>query len=428
MRRNVELETRVKELEHKKTSKNSSVPPSKDENRGRKHFTRSLRKKSGKKSGGQHGHTGHTLEMSTNPDKIIDHEPLFCEGCGEQLEEEKKLLSHRQVVDIPPIQLEITEHRLYEKQCNCCGLKTSSNYPSGVNSPISYGKNVQTLIAYMSVRHYISMNRIKEFMSEVLGVNLSEGTVQNILKRYSKNCEFIYDQIRQRLLASEWVGSDETGCKVNGKRYWMWTWQNDQMTYIAASNNRGSPTINEHFPDGLPNSILVHDCWRPHFNVESRGNQLCLAHLLRELQFFIEKRGHLWAYQFSQILYKSIALKKKILNQALNDQDKAVDQIKRQTSILIGQTIVTEDKKLASFHRRMIKYKKHLLMFLNHENIPFDNNSSERAIRNVKVKTKVSGMFKTYNGAQNFAIIRSVIDTCIKNNSSIFNTLALVPE
>ena len=421
-----ELESRIAELEHKKNSGNSSVPPSRDENRK----TRSLRKKSGKKTGGQSGHKGNTLKMSNNVDAIIDHFSDFCQTCGSQLETEKKLRARRQVIDLLPIQPIVTEHRVHERRCNNCGHNNCGSFPDQVNSPISYGNGIMTMIAYLSVRQYISMNRIQEILGSVFNVKMSEGTVKNQLSKYANKCNWIYEQIRLRLLRAHWIGTDETAYRLNGKKAWMWTWQNEKYTLLYASTNRGTQTINEVYPQGLTNSILLHDCWKPHFKTACQTHQLCLIHLLRELEYFIEKRTNKWSFDFAKLLRKSIQLNHKIIDMDSQQFDHviAIQKIQNSAEELIDQPIHTSNKKLLAFQKRMKKYSNYLFSFLVHPSVPYENNSSERAIRNMKVKMKVSGMFKTYEGAQNFAIIRSVIDTCAKNNKSIFNALSLVPE
>jgi len=420
------LEVRIDELEHKKDSNNSSIPPSKDENRK----TKSLRKKSGKNTGGQPGHKGSTLKMRDKVDEVVDHSPNFCQACGSGLQADKKLRSRRQVIDIPPIKPVVTEHRVYERKCMNCGHNNCGSFPDQVKSPVSYGNGIMTLVAYLSVRQYISMNRIQEILGSVFNVNMSEGTVKNQLSTYANKCNWIYEQIRLRLLRAHWIGTDETGYRLNGKKAWMWTWQNDKYTLLHASTNRGTQTINEVYPAGLANSILLHDCWKPHFRIASRTHQLCLVHLLRELEYFIEKRTHKWAYDFAKLLRKSIQLKDNLMDEHCLgfNHAKSIQHHEDCATSLIDQTINTNNKKLLAFQKRMKKYRSYLFTFLHHESIPYENNSSERAIRNMKVKMKVSGMFKTYEGAQNFAKIRSVIDTCAKNNKSIFSALSLVPE
>lgn len=420
------LQSRIAELEHKKHSKNSSLPPSKDNNRK----TKSLRKKSVKKTGGQLGHKGTTLNKYEKVDEVIDHDPQYCQCCGEGFssDSERKLHSTRQVVDIPPIEPVVTEHRSYERHCQKCGHLNRGAYPKGVNSPISYGKNISTLVSYFSASHYISQNRIKQIMSDIFQISMSEGTVVNKIKSFAKSCEWVYEQIRQRILQSKWTGTDETGYRLNGKKAWMWTWQNNEYTLLYASENRGIDTIKQVFPEGLKKSIMVHDCWKSHFNTECVMHQLCLAHLQRELIYFIEKRTDKWAYQMNQVLSKAMKLKRIMLTNTDKDYSKAIVHIETKLSKLIHVTQWSSNKKLKSFQKRMKKYKEYILPFLHYPFLPYDNNSSERAIRNMKVKMKVSGMFKTRQGAQEFAIIRSVIDTCIKNNRNIFKALSLIPE
>ncbi len=308
------------------------MPPLKDKNRK----TKSLREKSGKKPGGQHGHKGTTLQMLERVDEVIEHDPNYCQCCGHEFEQEneRELHSIRQVIDIPPIEPAVTEHRSYKRQCINCGHLSLGQYPKQVNSPISYGNTISILISYFSVRQYVSHNRIKEIMADIFQVRMSEGTVVN-KKRFAKSCEWIYQEIQQRLIHSKWSGTDETGYRLNGKKAWMWIWQNDQYTLLYASENRGQQTIREVFPQGLKHSILVHDCWKPHFNIECETHQLCIAHLMRELQYFVEKRTDQWAYQMKLLLSKAICLKQKMINHSPIDYSKAIQSMEQKLSNLV---------------------------------------------------------------------------------------------
>ena len=410
----------LKERLHKKNSKNSSVPPSKDENRLKK--TQSLRRSSGKKNGGQKGHPGDTLKMTENPDRIIKHIPSFCKRCGMELKEQAVYKQRRQTIDIPPILPVTTEHQVYSRLCGC-GHCTVSDFPKGVKAPISYGSNVEALISYLSVRQYMSVNRIQEFLSQVTNLELSQGSICNKIKSFANKCLSVYDCIRHRIEQSKCVGSDETGFVVNGKKGWMWTWQTPSLTYIVASYNRGIKTIIDTFEKGLPLATLVHDCWRSHFNIKAKNHQLCLAHLRRELNYFIEKRKECWSYKFEKLLCKSLKLKKLIIEYPHYDYKYHIQQINKSADKLLYTKIDDQHKKLRTFKNKIIKYRGYLFPFLEDIHIPPDNNSSERAIRNVKVKKKVSGQFKTFDGATQFAVIRSVLDTCIKNDTNIFSTL-----
>jgi transposase len=421
---------KIDDLTHRKNSRNSSVSPSKDENRPLK--TKSLRVNQGKKVGGQPGHEGSTLEMVENPDIVIEHKPDFCNQCGEDLSDEPAtFIQRRQVVDIPPIIPEFTEHRIFEKTCPC-GHHTKATFPINVNSPISYGANIQATAAYMHTRQYLPFERMSEFFSDVCNLEIAQGTLCSLLKRFAQKAQPAYELIAQKVENATVVGGDETGAKVNGKKGWFWAFQNKVVTYITFSNNRGTASIDENFPNGFPKSILVHDCWRSYFQINCKTHQICIAHLLRELLFFEERYQSKWAINLKELLLEALELKRNLTpNQYLNpilQRDKILERL----SVLLLISVPKKRKDLCAFHKRIHKYKEYVFTFLFHQEVPPDNNASERAIRNVKVKQKVSGQFKTQDGAQFYAIIRSVTDTCIKNGQNVldaFKTIAkLQPE
>ena len=406
---------------HRKNSRNSSIPPSKDENRPSRHF--SLREKSGKNVGGQKGHKGNTLKFSENPTKIVDHLPKCCDNCGQALNSVLQLVNRKQIIDIPPIVADIIEHRVYSQKCSC-GHCTEGQLPKNIKNitaPVSYGSGVEALISYLSVRQYIPMNRIQELLGQVFGLKLTVGTICNKLAKTSDKLLIHYTWIHGQISKSKVVGSDETGCRVNGKKSWIWTWQNDMFTYLAHSSNRGEKTIHEHFPKGLPNSIMVHDCYSAQFNISCRGHQICTAHLLRELNYFIEK-GDDWSVKFKHQLKESLELLKKIKAEPTKGYRSSINKINKAVDKLLEGS-KKKNGKLESFKARMRKRRESLFRYLEDPTIPPDNNGSERAIRNVKVKSKVSGMFKTDLGADQFAVIRSVIDTFIKRRQPVLKSM-----
>lgn len=403
----------------KKNSRNSSLPPSKDENSPPR--TTSLRKSSGKSSGGQKGHEGSTLKMSACPEDIVEHSPGFCNCCGLDLQDfQAELTSCRQMVDIPVTKPWYTEHRVFSKTC-LCGHQTTASFPSGVNAPISYGPKTTALIAYLHTRQYVPLARISEFFNSVYSMPISQGTVSGILDRFAKKSLPALELIKQTVCKSTVVGADETGMKQNGQLNWFWTWQNKLATYIVASANRGIATIKEHFPAGFPKAILVHDCWPSHLNTEAAGHQICTAYLLRELKFLEQKYQSEWATQFSRMLILALELKKSIpLDQYLEPMRERA-QLENTLHNLINQKIDPQQIEVIIFQKRITKYRQYLFTFLYNKDVPPDNNTSEQAIRNIKVKQKVSGMFKSKIGAQNYATIRSVADTCIKNSQSVLD-------
>jgi transposase len=431
-KRIAELETKVAQLEaiimqllekietltHSKNSRNSSVAPSQDENRPLKN--QSLRSSSGKKTGGQLGHEGTTLKMIQNPDIIILHQSDFCTNCGNNLKEiPSEFIAKRQIIDIPPIKPEYTEHQIFKTICSC-GFCNVSQFPTEVGNTISYGANIQAAIAYLHTRQYLPFSRMSEFFNDFCNLPISQGTICNLLDKFAQKAQPAYDLIAKKITTQKVVGSDETGIKINGEKGWFWTWQNRVMTYISFSTNRGFASIETNFTKGFQKAVLVHDCWSSHFKTLCKTHQLCTAHLLRELVFFEERYQSKWAKDFKNLIYKALDLKKNLSQQEYEKPTSKRTEILLALNILLQTPVPKKQKELYAFHKRMTKYKEFIFTFLFYQYVPPDNNGSERAIRNVKVKQKISGQFKTQRGAQIYAIIRSVTDTCIKNEQNIF--------
>ena len=416
------LEERLAKYEHPKNSRNSSIPPSHDYSRPQK--TQSLREPSGKKPGGQPGHEGTTLQMSDKPDKIIEHIPQYCTCCGGNLSKvSAELVEFRQQIELPPIVPLFVEHQVFQKICPC-GNTIVGSFPEGVTAGISYGASVNRLIAYFNVRHYLPFDRLKEIFSAVFGLAISTGTLVEGLNRVAEKARPAYEFIREKAIRSRTNGGDETGMIINGQKGWFWTIQGKLFTFIIASLNRGAKTLQEHFPNGFAFSVLVHDCWKCYFKVSALAHQICLAHLLREFNHVYECYKLKWATDFKQLLVETIAFKKTLLP---GDYHKTILQrtdYEERLSALLQQSIDPKHSIAVSLQKRLIKYRPHILTFLYHHEVPPDNNASERAIRNVKVKQKISGQFRSFTGAENFAILRSVIDTAIKNNLNPLHSLS----
>ena len=243
----------------KKTSKNSHLPPSKDLRRIEPKKNQSLREKSSKPVGGQLGHKGTTLLMSEEPDEIIDLRPNYCNKCGKSLSEQpSQMVGRRQLIDIPPIIPKTTEYRNYEIVCDC-GHCQRENYPQGVTNHVQYGPNIQSIVIYQNVYQYVPFQRLQDFFSKIMGLKISKGTLENIIRRTSKKAESTYEQLRRVIEVSFFVGSDETGAKLKGKKMWFWVWQSAIVTYIVAACTRSKQVIEDTFPEGLPHSILCSD-------------------------------------------------------------------------------------------------------------------------------------------------------------------------
>jgi transposase/uncharacterized coiled-coil protein SlyX len=420
------LESELARYKTRKDSNNSSMPPSKDENKPPR--TTSLREKSGRKAGGQPGHEGKTLEMTDTPDEIIEHHAYFCPECGKDVSDLPfELFGKRQVIDIPTIKQVVTEHRVYRCKCTC-GKVVESDFPVGVDSSVRYGKNIETLVGYLSVRQYIPFKRLQEMLNDIFKVQISEGGLHWLMNRLASKGVDAYEMIRQKVLQSHVIGTNETGIKINGKKHWFWTWQNRRATFITTSANRGTATIEKNVSEISPEAVLVHDCWEAHFKTMVKEHQLCTAHLERETKYLEERYKVAWPVKFRNMLRRAHKLKKQLTSTDYYYPNHPRDLLERELDNLLSEPLNTKHKEMIAFQKRITKYRDHVFTFLYHPDVPPDNNASKRAIRNAKVKQKISGQFKILSAAENFAILRSIIDTAIKNNQNVLQALNVIAD
>jgi transposase len=418
------LQEEIRLLRNGKNSGTSNTPPSHQIGRSN---SQNFRVKTNRKPGGQSGHEGSTLKIKECPDKTIDYIPQYCYDCGFNLEECAAIFkASRQEVIIPPVQTLYVEHRSYSKVCAHCGKVCTGAMPGHLKGPIQYGAGIGVLVSYLSVYQHIPYYRITVLLKDLFGLPISEGTVDNLLKRTAQKALPLYDTIRERVQQSHVVGSDETGSRFEGKKGWFHVWQTTGLTFIVASMNRGYQTIKEYFADGFPLTVYVSDCWAAQLKVAALAHQLCIAHLLRELRNFEDALACQWSSAMKQVLQDAIVLKKQMQPKDYLVTTSAVAALEQRLSVLLQADHRTSHKKVRAFARRLNKNRSSVFTFLYQLKVPPDNNGSERAIRNVKVKTKMSGLFRTEQGAKHFAIIRSVIDTTIKNTNNVFDALSLL--
>jgi len=418
-----ELTKKLEHYQHPKNSRNSSLPPSKDENRPKRN--QSLREKSGRKPGGQEGHAGTTLTMVEAPDKIEKIIPDYCNCCGKDLREIEAILdSKRQVVELPPIKPIYIEYQSYVKACSC-GHQQKGDYPAHVTNHIQYGASVEAHVGYFSVYQYLPFKRMSELFAHVFNLPLSQGSIGNLLQRLGDKSEVVYNAIQNHIAKSRSVGGDETGLKVNGDKFWAWIWQNTMLTFITISINRGKQTVQKLFPKGFINAILNSDRWKTHLTTYARGHQLCVSHLLRDLNYLIELESTEWAKNIKKLFKKSLELKS--VNPQYDRGDPLAIAIEKEMDELLSEQLNQEKTpKTVIFYNSMSDYRNYLFPFLYDKDIPPDNNGSERGIRNIKVKMKISGQFKT--GYDTFAKLRSVIDTCIKRNIQVLYAMQQIAK
>lgn len=416
-----ELSKKIEQQSVKKNSNNSHLAPSGDVYRK----TRSLRKSSGKRPGGQKGHDGHTLKMSLSPDEVEALIADQCEVCSQVLNGDTAvLIERRQVVDIPPIVPQFKEYQSYGILCSC-GHHQRADFPAGVENHIQYGPHITALAVYHNVYQYIPYYRLQQFFRHICHLPISVGTLENMVARTAQKARPLWETLRQQVEQARVVGSDETGVKVNGKKQWAWVWQTTLVTFLAVSASRGAELVEKLFPKGFVNATFCSDRWRAQIKTYAQKHQLCLAHLLRELLYLIEAEKTDWAQQCKTILLQAVRLK----------QSQAVYELQHPEAILLEQQLdqllaqdIEDDYALKTrrLKKSLIKYRAFLFPFLYDPDVPFDNNASERSIRNFKVKLKVSGQFKS--GQEHYCILRSIIDTTLKNGNSVFEVIALLTD
>jgi transposase len=409
---NSDLRELLSRYEYRKDSHNSNLPPSKDPIGKKKKVN--LREKSERKSGGQTGHPGKCLEMQT-PDKVEILSPGYCTCCGRDLSDiDGQETERRQQIDLPPIQPVVTEYRQIRNVCSCSHVNVV-DFPVTVTPPVSYGSNLRALVTYFNVCQHIPYKRMTGMLSEVFGITLSEGSVANLLSRMEQRLTPAYESIRKRLEESPVVGVDETGVSVNGKTQWAWVWQNEQLTYITAGHSRKKEVFTSVMPAGMPETILVSDCYSTYFSAHVKDHQICTAHILRELIYLSELyKENPWSEQMASLIREAIHLKKTATGKIDNTS------IEQRFQTLLNQNIDRTCEKIATLQKRLVKYRDYLFLFLRNDFVPPDNNASERAVRVFKVKLKVSGFFKSNQGTKRFALLHSIADTARKNNSSPF--------
>ena len=432
-----DAKTRIKELEGEepaeedesssssekpeKNSSNSSVPPSQESIAARElRRTKSLRKPSGKPSGGQPGHKGSTLQSVCTPDRIIKHEPAYCKCCGRPLDGiESRKIRKTQIVDIKFV-VETTEEQYYEKVCQC-GCVNNCAAP---NCRIKYGDNIRALVSYLNVVQCIPFKRIAELISDLCGQRISEGTVQNILKGNSAKSDKTYDEIRKRIECAPVVGADETGAAVGKQLHWNWIFQTDALTYVYQLKSRGQESVDSKFPNGLPHSTLVTDRKQTYFKMNVKDHQVCLAHLLRNAEYLNELDAKQdWSRRFIHLLAHAIDLRR---NKTITQRK--IKVLKTKMKNLLGESLSHLDDEFERFKKGILKVKDYLFTFLSNPLVPYDNNASERGVRKIKVKQKVSGCFRTDSGADDFAKLHSIVETAMKNGNSKFNAILAVVQ
>jgi transposase len=413
-------------------SSNSGRPPSSDTPWSPK----SQRTKSGKKSGGQPKHPGSTLKMVENPDHIITHTvDGFC-SCGLSINQ-NVVSAHesRQVFDLPPIRLEVTEHRAQIVTCSC-GCRHKASFPSGVSSQVQYGPQIVACAVYLNNQHAIPYERTTEILSDMFGADISEGSLYNFNHRAYECLEQTEQDIVNELLKSPTLHADETGVNINGENHWLHVASNQYLTHYHVHKRRGkSGTIAGNILNRYTNTV-VHDCYGSYFGFNVR-HVLCVAHLLRELKRVEEQTGQTWATELADLLRQANREVAKSDTKMMDIDSRLIVSQRYQELVEVGvgenpacTTRSAKSGKIRQTHahnllKRLVKYKDEILRFTSDPDVPFDNNQAERDVRMVKLRDKVSGCARG-KGMILFARIRGYLSTAKKQGHNAYKALTQV--
>jgi len=422
---------RVRHLEEQlaKNSRNSSKPPSSDG--FKKPSPKSLRRKGQRKSGGQPGHTGHTLKMVEKPNYTEVHHVDLCKSCRRSLtDQEPDSVEKRQVHDLPPRRLIVTEHQAEIKKCSCGHLNKAA-FPEGVNAPTQYGDGVKAAAVYVKNYQYLPYERACELLDDLLGCPLSEGTLANIISQCDDLAEKPVAQIKEIIEQTSVAHFDETGSRVESKLWWLHSASTANATYYDIHRKRGSEAIDAIgiLPDFTGRAI--HDFWKPYFGY-SCLHGLCNAHHLRELIFVHEQHQQDWANHMIDCLLEIKAAVDQAKHTTDHLDEKQIQDFEAHYQQILDEGYArnplaplppnTKKKrgrrkksKPRNLLERLDEHRREALAFMYDFNVPFDNNLAERDIRMMKVQQKISGMFRTEDGAKAFCRIRSYISTARKN-------------
>lgn len=424
-RRNAELEKLVA-----KDSHNSSRPPSTDPPWAKR--TKSLRRPSGRHVGGQPGHAGHTLRLTQRPHRVITHHPAKCRHCSESLTGTRGTsVERRQVVELVPARLRVTEHRAEVVRCTSCGRRTKAEFPEGVGSAVQYGPSVVARALYLHNYQLLPYARTAEAMKELFGCAISPGTLATAVRRCATGLVETEVKIKKGLRRSPIIHADETGLRVKGKLAYVHVASNARLTHYAADPRRGKAAIDE--IDILPayRGTCVHDGWLSYTHYPSCRHALCGAHLLRELTYFAElsEETKAWASPLKALLLemKGVAEREGAPVPAWR-----VEELTARYDRLVAEGQEAQPppdvpplacRQARNLLRRLERRKQEVLRFLSESSVPFDNNLAERDLRMVKLQQKVSGCFRTEDGARRFCRIRSYVSTARKQGRGVLHAL-----
>jgi transposase len=443
---NAALKARMAELERRLglNSSNSGKPPSSD---GLKKpaRVRSLRERSGKKPGGQKGHKGETLRQVTDPDDVVNHYPSACSMCGVGLDPETSVgHSARQVFDLPePQPLVVTEHRAHDCHCTACGAKTRGLFPDGVNAPVQYGARITAFVIYLLHYQLLPENRLAALMADLFGVKVAAATIARMSRTCAERLRGFAQTVCDLVAGAPVKHMDETGFRIGGKTQWLHVASTALLTFYRVCAKRGSLLANVA-------GIVVHDHWKPYYTMQGVLHALCNAHHLRELKALVEIEKEEWARKMQRLLRRACYVTNRARERGVPLKPRLIGCFERRYDAILAEGLLFHEAQLPlaravirgggkrrgrvprrtghNLLLRLATRKQDTLRFLHDVNVPFTNNQAERDARMMKLRQKISGGFRSLQGAMDFALIRSFFSTARKQGWNIIDALTRDPS
>jgi transposase len=435
------LKARVAELERRLglNSGNSGKPPSSD---GLKKppRTNSSRERSGKKPGGQKGHKGETLLQVGASDNVVEHFPSSCSACGAAVTPAMSSgHSARQVFDLPePRPLVVTEHRAHDCVCAGCGAHTRAAFPDGVNAPVQYGPRIAAFVVYLLHYQLLPEDRLAELMADLFGIRIAAATIARMGRNCAARLQDFVATVRGLVAGAAVKHMDETGFRIGGKTQWLHVACTALLTFYRVCARRGSLLADV-------TGIVVHDHWKPYYTMSGVLHALCNAHHLRELKALTEIEKEDWARKVHRLLRRACHAVNLARERGSPLKPRLIALIKRRYDVFVAEGLAFHEaqaplrldpqgqkrrgrKARRTGHNlllRLASRREDVLRFLDNPNVPFTNNQAEGDARMMKVKQKISGGFRSLEGAMDFAVIRSFISTAKKQGWNVIKALTL---
>ena len=428
------LKQEISELKERlnQNSRNSNRPPSGDG--FQKPHPKPAFKKKKKNKGGQRGHSGNTLKQVSEPDVVVDCEPLVCQcGTGEWTLE-VEIAETRQVFELPEPRLEVIEYRCLKRRCQC-GKISCGEFPAEVVARVQYGVRVQAMVSLLSISGCLSFGKIGELFGDLFGYELNTATAQTMIQRTSALMPV--QAIKNEVIKSEVVNADETGIKENDVLKWLHTASSKNLTYQYAHPKRGKEAMRDE-KSILPwfKGVLVHDCWESYFSFSQIRHAICNAHILRELTGLIENQQSVWGKKMKELLmqmYLASDYGKGVIGEIGTYQDRyqtilELGEVEEPPAEKVNPKGKLKRSKGRNLLERLKKHKEAVFRFATLAEVPFTNNQAERDIRQVKVKQRVSSGFRAESGSESFCRIHSLISTLRKQGRKVFEELQAIIE